>query len=86
MRVAGTDMLTASPEVRRHVRRDAIGAVFQDPMTSLNPTMRVGRQVAEAAGVAGPRRCACSSAVGIPEPERRLAASRTSSPAACASA
>ena len=70
-RVAGTDMVSASPEVRRQVRRDSMGAVFQDPMTSLNPTMRVGRQVAEAAG-SGAEALKLLRAVGIPEPERRL--------------
>ncbi|QYN39441.1 ABC transporter ATP-binding protein [Pseudonocardia sp. DSM 110487] len=71
VRVAGTDMLTASPQVRRQVRRDSLGAVFQDPMTSLNPTMRIGRQVAEAAG-SGAEALRLLRAVGIPEPERRL--------------
>ena len=71
VRVAGTDMLTASPQVRRQVRKDALGAVFQDPMTSLNPTMRIGRQVAEAAG-SGTEALRLLRAVGIPEPERRL--------------
>ncbi len=71
VRVAGTDMLSASPEVRRQVRKDSMGAVFQDPMTSLNPTMRIGRQVAEAAG-SGAEALRLLRAVGIPEPERRL--------------
>jgi peptide/nickel transport system ATP-binding protein len=71
VQVAGTDMLTASPQVRRQVRRDSLGAVFQDPMTSLNPTMRIGRQVAEAAG-SGAEALRLLRAVGIPEPERRL--------------
>jgi peptide/nickel transport system ATP-binding protein len=48
--VCGVDMVSASREQRRQLRRRHLGAVFQDPMTSLNPTMRVGRQVAEAAG------------------------------------
>jgi peptide/nickel transport system ATP-binding protein len=46
----GLEMVTASDEARRARRGVYVGAVFQDPMTSLNPTMRVGRQVAEAGG------------------------------------
>src|SRR4029077_14471801 len=45
-----TDMVAADDELRRRTRKLFAGAVFQDPMTSLTPTMRVGRQVAEAAG------------------------------------
>jgi len=70
-RVLGTDMVSSSAEVRRLVRKDHMGAVFQDPMTSLNPTMRIGRQVAEAAG-SGKEALRLLRAVGIPEPERRL--------------
>ncbi|GAC1365731.1 MAG: hypothetical protein NVSMB32_09470 [Actinomycetota bacterium] len=46
----GRQMVGSSDEERRVARRSYAGAVFQDPMTSLNPTMKVGRQVAEAAG------------------------------------
>ena len=70
--VAGTDMLTSSPETRRQVRKQHMGAVFQDPMTSLNPTMRIGRQVAEAAG-SGKEALRLLMAVGIPDAERRMA-------------
>src|SRR5271154_1145337 len=45
----GENMLLASEEERRARRGSYITAVFQDPMGSLNPSMRVGRQVAEAA-------------------------------------
>lgn len=45
--VGGTDMLRAKPAELRRVRRDRLGAIFQDPMTSLNPTMRIGRQIGE---------------------------------------
>lgn len=48
--VAGTDMLSAPESQRRTVRRDFLGAIFQDPMTSLNPTMRIGRQIGEVTG------------------------------------
>ena len=70
--VAGTDMLTSSADVRRQVRKAHMGAVFQDPMTSLNPTMRIGRQVAEAAG-SGKEALRLLTAVGIPDAERRMA-------------
>ena len=72
--VCGTDMVGASSEERRLVRRRHIGAVFQDPMTSLNPTMRVGRQVAEAAADAGDRVLDLLDAVGIPDAKRRMEA------------
>ena len=48
--VAGVDMLSAPESQRRTVRRGSLGAIFQDPMTSLNPTMRIGRQIAEVTG------------------------------------
>ncbi len=66
-------MVTASPEERRLVRREHLGAVFQDPMTSLNPTMRVGRQVEEAAESAD-EALRLLEAVGVPEAKRRLRA------------
>jgi peptide/nickel transport system ATP-binding protein len=70
--VCGQDMLNGPADVRRKVRREHLGAVFQDPMTSLNPTMRVGRQVAEAAGSTG-EAVRLMRAVGIPDAGRRLA-------------
>ena len=45
--VGGVDMLRAKPAELRRVRRELLGAIFQDPMTSLNPTMRIGRQIGE---------------------------------------
>lgn len=48
--VLGTDMLAASAAARRNLRREHLGAVFQSPGTSLNPTMTIGRQVEECAG------------------------------------
>jgi len=71
--VCGVDMVGASPEERRRVRREHLGAVFQDPMTSLNPTMRVGRQVAEAAGSES-EAVRLLDSVGVPEARRRLRA------------
>jgi peptide/nickel transport system ATP-binding protein len=71
--VCGTDMVTASADRRRLVRRRHMGAVFQDPMTSLNPTMRVGQQVAEATGDSREVEALLDS-VGIPDPRRRMEA------------
>jgi peptide/nickel transport system ATP-binding protein len=69
--VHGRDMLHGDPEAHRLLRRDHLGAVFQDPMTSLNPTMRIGRQVAEAAGDAE-QALRLLEAVGVPEASRRM--------------
>jgi peptide/nickel transport system ATP-binding protein len=71
--VDGVDMTAAGPEQRRLVRRERLGAVFQDPMTSLNPTMRVGRQVAEKAGAAD-EALRLLDAVGVPDPKARMRA------------
>jgi peptide/nickel transport system ATP-binding protein len=46
--VSGVDLLGAKRDELRRVRREVLGAIFQDPMTSLNPTMRIGRQIGEA--------------------------------------
>jgi peptide/nickel transport system ATP-binding protein len=70
--VCGQDMLGGPPGVRRQVRRSHLGAVFQDPMTSLNPTMRIGRQVAEAAGSAD-EAVRLLRAVSVPDAARRMA-------------
>ncbi|CDO10537.1 ABC transporter ATP-binding protein [Mycolicibacterium cosmeticum] len=69
--VAGSDMVHGDAKTLRKVRRLDLGAVFQDPMTSLNPTMRIGRQVAEAAG-STEEALKLLTAVGIPEPARRM--------------
>jgi peptide/nickel transport system ATP-binding protein len=71
--VAGTDMVTGDAKTLRKVRRLDLGAIFQDPMTSLNPTMRIGKQVAEAAG-SEDEALKLLTAVGIPEPKRRFRA------------
>ncbi|MGE0415684.1 MAG: ABC transporter ATP-binding protein [Acetobacteraceae bacterium] len=44
----GTDMIGAPPATLHRARGDLAGIVFQEPMTSLNPLHRIGRQVAEA--------------------------------------
>jgi peptide/nickel transport system ATP-binding protein len=73
IRVTGSDMVNGGQKTLRKVRRLDLGAIFQDPMTSLNPTMRIGKQVAEAAGSNEEAR-RLLAAVGIPDPERRMRA------------
>jgi peptide/nickel transport system ATP-binding protein len=46
-KLAGEDLLAMSPERLRQVRGPGAGMVFQDPMTSLNPVLSVGRQIVE---------------------------------------
>ncbi|HLI57388.1 MAG TPA: ABC transporter ATP-binding protein [Actinomycetota bacterium] len=66
----GQEMVGSSDEARRQARRRFAGAVFQDPMTSLNPTMKVGRQVAEAAGSAA-KGIEAMERARVPEAKRR---------------
>jgi ABC-type dipeptide/oligopeptide/nickel transport system ATPase component len=74
----GDDLLTASDAAIRSIRGRHIAMIFQEPMTALNPVMRVGDQVAEAVVAHGGRkRDALTRSVdalrdvGIPDPERR---------------
>jgi microcin C transport system ATP-binding protein len=48
IRLDGQEMIGGSPSVLHKARGDTAGIVFQEPMTSLNPLHRIGRQVAEA--------------------------------------
>jgi peptide/nickel transport system ATP-binding protein len=76
--VDGTQVVGASERVLRGVRGSGAAMVFQEPLTALDPLMRVGRQIAEplgrARGVKGAeRRRAVLEAleqVRLPEPER----------------
>ena len=47
-RLNGEDLLAMSPRRQRAVRGTGMGMIFQEPMTSLNPLMRVGEQIEEA--------------------------------------
>jgi peptide/nickel transport system ATP-binding protein len=73
VRVRGVDMLGADAEQRRRARRLYLGAVFQDPMTSLDPTMRIGKQLAETAGSSG-EAVRLLDLAGVPDPRGRLRA------------
>jgi peptide/nickel transport system ATP-binding protein len=76
----GEDLTEVSRSRLRGVRGKQIGFVFQEPMTSLNPVLTVGRQVAEvlrrhedlSRSAARRRAAGLFELVGIPEPERRL--------------
>ena len=80
----------------RAVRGDQIAMIFQEPMTSLNPVLTIGVQVAEPVQLhrgtgwtrgAASARANCSGASRIPDAgEPRSPPTPTSSPAACASA
>jgi oligopeptide transport system ATP-binding protein len=48
IRLDDDEMIGASPDILHQARGDVAGIVFQEPMTSLNPLHRIGRQVAEA--------------------------------------
>ena len=75
----GTNLLTTSQEDMRRLRGKSIAMVYQDPMTSLNPVLRVCFQIAEALMVhekisqheAEARAVELMSAVGIPDAEKR---------------
>jgi len=48
IRLGGRDINGLNDEAMRSIRGNEIGMIFQDPLTSLNPTMTVGKQIAEA--------------------------------------
>lgn len=47
IRLSGRDMQTQSPKQIRDIRGNEVGIVFQEPMTALNPSLRIWRQIAE---------------------------------------
>ena len=47
IRLAGVDVATADRETLRRMRGNDVGMIFQDPTTTLNPVLQVGRQVIE---------------------------------------
>ena len=73
----GKDLLTCSREELRAIQGRDIGVVFQEPMTSLNPLMRVGKQIEETLKIhtdtppAERKRMALEAMeqVGLPDPE-----------------
>ncbi|MCX5518289.1 ABC transporter ATP-binding protein [Kaistia defluvii] len=47
IRLCGIDVTTAAPETLRKMRGSDVGFIFQDPTTTLNPVLTVGRQITE---------------------------------------
>jgi peptide/nickel transport system ATP-binding protein len=80
IRFAGRDLLALSEAEMRRVRGNEISMIFQEPMTSLNPVMTIGRQISEilslhqglGRGPALEKAVAMLRLVQIPEPERRI--------------
>jgi len=76
----GVDLLALATPAMRQVRGDRIGMIFQEPMTSLNPTLTVGYQIAEVlrlhrglgAVAARERSIEMLRLVGVGAPERRF--------------
>ena len=75
-----TDLLKADEKKLRSIRGKKISMIFQDPMTSLNPSMRISAQLTEPLtlheGIKGPqalrRAIEALEEVGIPEAEKRI--------------
>ncbi|MBR0408205.1 MAG: ABC transporter ATP-binding protein [Clostridia bacterium] len=73
------DLLRQSNRVLRSIRGGKIAMIFQDPMTSLDPTMKIGKQIAETVRLHKPvtraaakqRALELLALVGIEEPEKR---------------
>src|SRR6201997_2842646 len=53
IRIAGRDPLAMNPAALRQLRARSVSMVYQEPGKALNPSMRVGRQVAEVYEIAG---------------------------------
>ncbi|WP_081195287.1 ABC transporter ATP-binding protein [Halomonas sp. BC1] len=78
----GQNLLALSEKQHRTLRGLKIGMIFQEPMTALNPLMRVGAQIAEvfeAHGQLSPRQRQARALellveVGIPQPEKAISA------------
>ena len=80
IRFEGRDLLALSEPEMRDVRGNQISMIFQEPMTSLNPVLTIGRQIAEALtlhrglnrAAANARAVEMLGLVNIPEPARRV--------------
>ncbi|MDL2397797.1 ABC transporter ATP-binding protein [Rhizobium mayense] len=74
----GADIISAPPSVLRDLRGKRVSMIFQEPMTALNPSMRIGDQIAEVFEAHGlltekersARAVTLATEVGLPNPER----------------
>ena len=90
----GDDLVAMSDEQLRRIRGNEIAMIFQDPLSSLHPFYKVGKQLIEAMRIhrevskaaARAARSSCSSSSGSPIRTAASTSTRTSSPAGCASA
>jgi peptide/nickel transport system ATP-binding protein len=81
IRFEGQDLLQLSERKMRSIRGNEISMIFQEPMTSLNPVLTIGRQITETLTVhrglthkaAEVRAIEMLRLVGIPEPAQRIA-------------
>ena len=94
IRFDGQDLLALSERAMRRVRGNTMAMIFQDPMTSLNPTIPIGHQIAESYYLhrggnwtrgAGPGGGVARRGRRAAMPAPGCATTRTSSPVACAS-
>src|SRR5262245_63018898 len=80
IRLSGTDLVPLPEDAMRAIRGNQISMIFQEPMTSRNPVMTIGRQISEAlilhqrlSRTAAMRRATeMLQLVGIPEPKQRV--------------
>ena len=80
IKLHGEELVTKSEEEMRKIRGNKISIIFQDPMTSLNPTFTIGNQLREAILLhtsrnrqqAEERAIEMLKLVGISEPEKRI--------------
>lgn len=80
VKLSGHELRSLEPAQLRRLWGTEMAMVFQDPMTSLNPVMKIGRQIGESMrfhlgmskGEAREASIAGLAAVGIPAPERRV--------------
>jgi microcin C transport system ATP-binding protein len=82
IRFEGRNLLAESERVMRGIRGNAIGMIFQEPMTALNPLYTVGNQIGEVLELheglskrqARARAVELLARTGIPDPEQRIEA------------